>query len=106
MSDDLENMYLPGDSLNIIDILDLGLFEDLDSHLLPCVDMDPLLHFAKGTLPESALKRVIPNLVQSRALLRRPILWAISHHVLNEDGWILAYGDEVVHAMNYFKLGT
>lgn len=103
MPDDLEDVNLSGDPLDIIDVLDLCLLKYLDGHLLPRVDMDALLDFAEGPLSKCPFELVVSNLVHGRSLLRL-LFRPISCHVLDEDGRVVAYGDEVlmkVHVMNY-----
>lgn len=59
--DYFQNVYLSGDSLNVIDIINLPLVEDLDSDSLTREHMYTLLDLAKRALTERLLYLIVAN---------------------------------------------
>lgn len=56
-----EDVYLTGDPLNVIDIVDLPLIQDFDGHFLTGEYVVTLLHFAEGALSERLLYFVVAD---------------------------------------------
>ena len=63
MSDQFQDVYFPGDSLNISYIDDLLLDEYLNGHFLACEGVSGQLDLPEGALPDGLPEQVVSNLL-------------------------------------------